>query len=102
MPFAFSFHSATLLPSGKVFQASGQSATVYDPATGQFKIVGPMATLHGEDLTTSVLNDGRVLIVGGGYGSYGFRDLRSRERQIHPDGEADAAARHLSYGDGVD
>ena len=65
VPWAANFQAATILPSGKVLVAVNQSAAVYDPATGQFTIVGPMAAAHGGDLTASLLNDGRVLIVGG-------------------------------------
>ena len=68
-------HTATLLPDGRVFIAGGYwsdgqnwrvlSATeMYDPATGDFSPVGSMGAAregHGAPL----LDDGRVLIVGG-------------------------------------
>jgi hypothetical protein len=67
-------HSATLLPSGKVLVVGGgsdfetgtlASAELYDPVAGTFSPTGSLATntrqMHGAVL----LNDGRVLVVGG-------------------------------------
>src|SRR6266700_4156472 len=67
------YHSATLLPNGKVLIVGGMyftgngpttlaSSELYDPATGTFS--------YGASLfqqAAAVLNDGRVLIVGGQY-----------------------------------
>lgn len=65
-------HTATLLPSGKVLVAGGwgpssvlDSTELYDPGTDTFSPGGSLAgTLHWA--TAVLLNDGRVLIVGGG------------------------------------
>ena len=75
------FHSATLLADGRVLIAGGiiprdgdpravpdptATAEVYDPTTGTFSAVGPMAAprfLHA----ASILADGTVLVAGGGH-----------------------------------
>src|SRR5512140_26592 len=69
-------HTATLLPSGKVLVTGGisfgpaggppylASAELYDPATGTFAPTGAMATPRSGH-TATLLQDGRVLIVGG-------------------------------------
>ncbi len=61
-----------LLPSGKVLVVGGYStngdvrtAEVYDPSSGSFTSLGPMAEDHGFAPTATLLSDGRVLIVGG-------------------------------------
>ena len=68
-------HTATLLPDGRVLTAGGywsdgqkwrvlSSTEMYDPATGNFSPIGSMgAPRLGH--TATLLNDGRVLIVGG-------------------------------------
>jgi uncharacterized protein (TIGR03437 family) len=60
-------NAAVLLPSGKVLVVSwyGTSADIYDPTTGRFAPTGQMQFSHGVSLTATLLNDGRVLIVGG-------------------------------------
>ena len=60
-------HQAVLLPSGKVFiVGSGPTAELYDPATGTFTAAGRPIFNHGGWVSATVLNDGRVLLVGGG------------------------------------
>jgi hypothetical protein len=75
------FHSATLLADGRVLLAGGlvpdaknpqtvpdptASAEVYDPATGTFAAVGPMAVPRFMQ-AASILADGTVLLAGGAH-----------------------------------
>jgi hypothetical protein len=73
--------SATLLPNGKVLIACGygtfgaqfsnplSSAELYDPATGTWSSTGNLNTTHGgEEFTTTLLQNGKVLVVGGSPG----------------------------------
>jgi hypothetical protein len=69
---ARSFHTATLLPDGRVlavggfhdFNAGRTSAEVWDSATDRFDPTGPLAEGRFGH-TATLLPDGRVLIVGG-------------------------------------
>src|SRR5207253_6007752 len=68
------FHTATLLPNGKVFVAGGwnnrvspfvlASAELYDPASNSWSAIASMA--QGRlGAFASILPDGRVLVAGG-------------------------------------
>jgi hypothetical protein len=57
--------TSTLLNNGKVLITGGSNAKLYDPATGTFTATGAYADLVSEyPLTTTLLADGRVLIIG--------------------------------------
>jgi large repetitive protein len=66
------FHTATLLPSGKVLIVGGygssggllSSAELYDPASGTWTTTGALASAR-EYHTATLLPDGMVLVVGG-------------------------------------
>jgi N-acetylneuraminic acid mutarotase len=62
------FHTATLLPNGKVLVAGGDSlgsAELYDPATGTWRLTGSLNTPRGFDHTATLLPNGKVLVAGG-------------------------------------
>ncbi len=81
-------HTLTLLPSGQVLAAGGETdscsanscyfagslptAELYDPASGTFSATGSM-TMARDGHTATLLNDGRVLVAGGlSYGGIGL------------------------------
>jgi uncharacterized repeat protein (TIGR02543 family) len=77
MTVARGYHTATLLPNGKVLVVGGStgseefltfltSTELYDPATGQFTATGSMSQGRIYHKAT-LLPDGKVLVVGGGY-----------------------------------
>jgi len=85
---ARAFHTATLLPSGKVLVAGGDSANggagvivasadLYDPATGLWAPTGPLTTPRTGH-TATLLASGKVLLVLGGLDS-GDNSLGSAE-----------------------
>ena len=72
MATARKYHSATLLPDGKVLVAGGYgssgilaSAELYDPASGTWSSTGSMATAR-TDHSATLLPGGKVLVAGGG------------------------------------
>ncbi len=84
------FHTATLLPNGKVLIAGGigasglplQSAELYDPATNSWTVAGMMTTsraLH----TATLLPNGKVLLAGG-FGGSSIVALNSTELYDFP------------------
>ena len=72
MSVARAYHTAALLPSGKVLIAGGasdsnttlMSAELYDPAAGTFTATGSMTTTRSGH-TATLLPSGKVLIAGG-------------------------------------
>ena len=66
MSAARDFHTATLLPDGRVLLAGGgvSSAELYDPTSGTFKLTGSMSVPRSGH-TATLLSTGKVLIVGG-------------------------------------
>ncbi len=83
-----SYHSATLLPSGDVLLAGGEfindrgysqvteTAELFDHSTGTFRTTGSMKEAR-EAQTATLLNDGTVLITGGGW--LGWSSTKSAE-----------------------
>ena len=73
------YHTATLLPNGKVLVAAGftgsaglSSAELYDPATGTWSATGALATGRYAH-TATLLPNGKVLVVGGPGSSINLR-----------------------------
>jgi hypothetical protein len=85
-------HTSNLLGNGKVLVAGGQggvagglalaSAETYDPGTGTFSLVGPMAGPRFFHSAT-LLPDGKVLVVGGRASQAG-RDLLATAEVFDP------------------
>jgi len=80
------FHTATLLPNGKVLVAGGwnagstafASAELYDPSSGTFSVTGNM-TVPRAGHTATLLNNGKVLIAGGNSDTAGSAAVSSAE-----------------------
>ena len=81
---ARAYHTATLLPTGKVLVAGGlgvsgftsfASAELYDPATGVWSTTGSLGTARYNH-TATLLPDGKVLVAGG---RFAFTILASAE-----------------------
>jgi hypothetical protein len=70
------WHTATLLLSGKVLVVGGHtgdliaSAEIYDPARDVWSLTSPIATPHIDGADAALLPFGKVLVAGGGSGSY--------------------------------
>jgi hypothetical protein len=70
MKVARTYHTATLLPDGKVlitgggYPGGGQTAEVFDPGTSSFTQVGNMSIVRSGH-TATLLSSGKVLVVGG-------------------------------------
>jgi YVTN family beta-propeller protein len=74
MNYARGVHTATVLPNGKVLVAAGYGATgatgehataeLYDPVTGVWSVTGSLSTARHYH-TTTLLKNGKVLVVGG-------------------------------------
>ena len=75
---ARTYHSATLLPNGKVLVVGGYSgsnlasAELYDPATGIWSATGSLGAMR-RGHTATLLPDGQVLVAGG-IGASGYLD----------------------------
>ena len=61
-------HSATLLANGKVL-VDGETPRLYDPDSGTWTATGQSGHPHQFNYTTTLLSDGRVLVVGGEFPS---------------------------------
>lgn len=59
------YHSAILTGDGKVIVVGSMQIETYDPAQNGWSLSGNMRVDRGELYTATLLNDGRVLIVGG-------------------------------------
>ena len=87
------WHTATLLPNGKVLVAGGYrqrlsaSAELYDPASGTWTTTGPLNTARGSH-TATLLPNGKVLVAGGAAqrpAYYQRRAVRPGQRDLDHD-----------------
>jgi hypothetical protein len=76
------YHTATLLPNGKVLVAGGvngdatiSTAELYDPIAGTWTLINSMSTNRSQH-TATLLPNGKVLVAGGGgSGTYSSAEL---------------------------
>ncbi len=70
MSFARAYHTATLLPDGRVLVVGGNdfatTAELYDPALNQWTAAGNLSSVRSGH-TATLLSNGQVLVLGGGY-----------------------------------
>ena len=114
-PFTFSntgslgtargFHTATLLPSGKVLVAGGiggaggpTSAELYDPATGLWAPTGSLVSPRSGFHTATLLPNGKVLVAGGSNAANQRGTLRSGDGAVDGDRQPQHRTCH-SHGD---
>ena len=97
---ARTWHTATLLPNGRVLVVGGgngdstfDSAELYDPTTRSWTATGSMAQGR-QDHTATLLPDGRVLVTGGSDAKGATARL---SRAVRP-GHRDLDARHGQHG----
>ena len=105
-----SSHSATLLPDGRVLVVSGlywlyspdlDSAEIYNPASGTWSLTAQPIFAHGLDPATTLLKDGRVLVVGGDALPFDNEGVSDRAEIFDPVGNTwSAAAYHEGIGAG--
>ena len=82
--FVHYYHTATLLPNGKVLAAGGANsypqniAELYDPASGTWTLTGSLHAAR-EIHTATLLPNGKVLVVGGFNDNNGASILASAE-----------------------
>lgn len=76
-------HCSARMPDGRVLVAGGNSNTlstplsaveIYDPDSGTFSATGSLSVPRGRDPECIALNDGRVLVMGGGTARFVYTD----------------------------
>ena len=58
-------HASVKLSDGRVMVIGERATEIFDPATGEWTEAGNLSTSHGTLSTATLLQDGRVLVVGG-------------------------------------
>ena len=58
-------HTSVTLSDGRVMVIGDKATEIFDPATGEWTEAGNLSTSHGTLSTATLLQDGRVLLVGG-------------------------------------
>jgi hypothetical protein len=109
MTTARQFHTATMLPNGKIMIAGGASGEstlatteLYDPSTGAFTATGEMTTPR-QFHSSVLLNNGNVLIAGGSYldASHVYNGLGSAELYDSSTGTFTATGRMTAIASGA-